>query len=109
MLISQIALLAFVSSVSSHVWPQAVLSISFLAGVLVVLQCLLFGAHRTVLGIRWVLKGIGAVFARSFSQREGAEPAEKKDIDSPKLTTDIDKCKTLGDEGKENENEKQPS
>jgi CBS domain containing-hemolysin-like protein len=109
MLISSIALLAFMFFVSFHVWPQAVLAISFLAGVLVTLQYLLFGAHRIVLGIRWVLKKIGAVFVRLFSRREEAEPAEKENnIDSPKLTTGIDKDK-IGDEGKEKENEKLPS
>ena len=109
MLISSIALLAFMFFVSFHVWPQAVLAISFLAGVLVTLQYLLFGAHRIVLGIRWVLKRIGAVFVRLFSRREEAEPTEKKDIDLPKPTTDIDKGKIVGNEGKENENEKQSS
>ena len=110
MLISSIALLAFMFFVSFHVWPQAVLVISFLAGVLVTLQYLLFGAHRIVLGIRWVLKRIGAVFVQLFSRREEAEPTEKEeDIDSPKPTIDIDKGKAVGDEGKENENEKQPS
>ena len=104
MLISSIALLAFMFFVSFHVWPQAVLVISFLAGVLVTLQYLLFGAHRIVLGIRWVLKNIGVVFIRLFSRREEAEPAEKeKDIDSSKLTTDTDKGKIVGDEGKEDE------
>jgi len=108
MLISSIALLAFMFFVSYNVWPQAVLVISFLAGVLITLQYLLFGAHRIVLGIRWVLKRIGAVFVRLFSRTEEAEVAEKeKDTDSPKLTTDIDKGKIVGDEGKENE--KQPS
>ena len=111
MLISSIALLAFMFFVSFHVWPQAVLAISFLAGVLVTLQYLLFGAHRIVLGIRWILKRIGAVCVRLFSRRE-AEPAEtenenKKDIDSPKLTADVDKSKIVGNE--EKEREKQPS
>ena len=56
-----------------------------------------------VLGVRWVLKRIGAVFVRLFSCRE-AEPAERgKDNDSLKLTTGIDKGKIIGDEGKEDE------
>jgi len=53
-LTSSIALLAFVFSF--QVWPQAVLVISFLAGMLVTLQHPLFGAHRIVLG-----KRIGAI------------------------------------------------
>lgn len=90
--------------VSSHVWPQAVLAIFFLAGVLVTIQYLLFGAHRITLGIRWVLKRIGAVFIRLFSQTEEVGPAEKeKAIDSLELTTDIDKGKIVGDEGKKME------
>jgi len=115
MLISSIALLAFMFFVSFRVWPQAVLIISFLAGILVTLQYLLFGAHRIALGIRWVFKKIGAIFVRLFSrsnedaesaekENEDAEPAEKeKDDDLPKPTTDIDNDKVVGDEGKETE------
>ena len=82
-----------------------------LAGVLVTPQYPLFGAYRIVLGIRWILKRICAVCVRLFSRRE-AEPAEnenegKKDIDSPKPTTDVDKSKIIGNE--EKEREKQPS
>ena len=109
MLIPPIALLAFTFCVSFHMWPQAVLGISSLVGVPVTLQYLLFGAHRIVLGIRWVLKRIGAVFVQLFSRRE-VEPVEKeKDIDSPRLITDIDGGKIIGDKGKEKGNEKQPS
>ena len=97
MLISSIAPLAFMFFVSFHMWLQPALAISFLAGVLVTLQYLLFGAHRIALGIRWVLKRIGAVCVRLFSRREEAEPAQKKDIDLPNPTTDIDKGKIVGD------------
>lgn len=106
MLISSIALLAFMFFVSFGVWPQAVLVISFLAGILVTLQYLLFGAHQIVLGIRWIFKRIGAVFVRLFSRTHEAELAEKEkgqDDDSLKPTTDIDKDKVVGDEEKENE------
>ena len=76
--------------------------------MLVTLQDPLFGAHRTVLAVRWVLKRIDAVFVRSLSRRKEVEPVKKeKDIDSLKLTTDIDKDKTVRDEG--NEKEKRPS
>ena len=102
MLISSIALLAFMFFVSFGVWPQAVLVISFLAGILVTLQYLLFGAHRIVLGIRWAFKRIGVVSSRLFSRRKEVEPAEKDD-DSPKPTTDIEKDKIAGDKEKENE------
>jgi len=104
MLISSIALLAFMFFVSFQVWPQAVLVISFLAGVLVTLQYLLFGVHRIALGIRWAFKRTGAIFVWLFSRSNEVEPAEKEeDDDSPKLTTDIDKDKVVGDEEKENE------
>ena len=109
MLISSIALLAFMLLVSFQVWPQAVLIISFLAGILVTLQYLLFGAHQIVLGVRWMFKKIGAIFFRLFSRSievESAEkdnevePAEEKDNDLPKLTTDIDKDNVVEDEEK---------
>jgi len=104
MLISSIALLAFMFFVSFQVWPQAVLVISFLAGILVTLQYLLFGAHRIALGIRWIFKRTCAIYVRLFPRSNEAEPTEKeKDDDSPKLTTDTDKDKVVGDEEKENE------
>jgi CBS domain containing-hemolysin-like protein len=104
MLISSIALLAFMFFVSFNVWPQAVLFVSFLAGVLVTLQYLLFGAHRLALGIRWVFKKIGAGFARLFSQGKEAEPTEKEEVDdSLKPAADVTKDTVAGDEEKENE------
>ena len=104
MLISSIALLAFMFFVSFQVWPQAVLVISFLAGVLVTLQYLLFGVHRIALGIRWMFKRTCSIFVWLFSRSNEVEPVEKeKGDDSPKLTTDIDKEKVVGDEEKENE------
>jgi len=105
MLISSIALLAFMFFVSFHVWPQAVLVVSFMAGMLVTLQYLLFGAHRIVLGIRWAFKRIGAGFSRLFSRRtQEVEPTgEENDSDIPKLTKDIAKEETVGDEEKHNE------
>lgn len=103
MLISSIALLAFMFFVSFGVWPQAVLIISFLAGILVTLQYLLFGAHRIVLGARWMFKKVGAVFARLFSRNEEVEPTEKeKDDDSPKTATDT----ARGEEDEEKDDEK---
>lgn len=105
MLISSIALLAFMFFVSFQVWPQAVLSVSFLAGILVTLQYLLFGAHRIVLGIRWVFRRIGAGFSRLLSRSEKVEPGagKEKDDDSPKPTTDVTKGKVVEDEGTETE------
>lgn len=104
MLISSIALLAFMFFVSFSVWPQAVLFVSFMAGVLVTLQYLLFGAHRLVLGIRWVFKRIGAEFSRLVSRSNEAEPSEKeKDDESSKPTTDIDEITVVGSGEKENE------
>ena len=103
MLISSIALLAFMFFVSFQVWPQAVLVVSFLAGVLVTLQYLLFGAHRIVLGIRWVFRRICAGFTRLLSRSEEVESAGEKDGGSLKPTTDITKDKVVGDEEKENE------
>ena len=103
MLISSIALLAFMFFVSFNVWPQAVLFVSFLAGVLVTLQYLLFGAHRLALGIRWMFKRIGAGFARLFSQGREAEPTEKEKVDDlPEPATDVAKDKVVGDDEKEN-------
>jgi len=106
MLVSSIALLAFMFFVSFQVWPQAVLVVSFIAGILVTLQYLLFGAHRIVLGIRWVFKRIGAGCSRLFSRRREAEPTEKEndDDDTLKSTTDIAKDKIVGDEEKHGEN-----
>jgi hypothetical protein len=63
-----------------------------LAGTLVILQHLLSGAHRIVLGICWAFKKIDAGFARSLSRSEGVESAgNEKDDDSPNQTTDIAK------------------
>ena len=103
MLISSIALLAFMLFVSFRVWPQAVLFISFLAGMLVTLQYLLFGVHRMALGIRWVFKKIGVIFGRLFSRNREEEPAGKGEDDSQKETTDAIQDKIVKDEGKENE------
>ena len=104
MLISSIALLAFMFFVSFSVWPQAVLFVSFMAGVLVTLQYLLFGAHRLVLGIRWVFKRIGAAFSRLFSRSNEADPSEKeKGDDLSKPTSDIDKDTVVGSGEKESE------
>ena len=103
MLISSIALLAFMLFVSFQVWPQAVLFISFLAGLLVTLQYLLFGVHRMALGIRWVFKRIGAGFGRLLSRNKEVEPLGKGEGDSSKVTTDTIINKVVGDEEKENE------
>lgn len=103
MLISSIALLAFMLFVSFRVWPQAVLFISFLAGMLVTLQYLLFGVHRMALGIRWVFKKSGAIFGRLFSRNREEEPAGKGEDDSQKETTDAIQDKIVKDEGKGNE------
>jgi len=104
MLVSSIALLAFMFFVSFQVWPQAVLVVSFLAGILVTLQYLLFGAHRIVLGIRWVFRRICAGFARLFPPSKEVESVGKeKDGDSLKPTTDVTKDKVVGDGEKENE------
>lgn len=92
--------------VSFTVWPQAVLVVSFFAGVLVTLQYLLFGAHQLVLGIRWVFKKIGAGFSRLFSRNQAAEPAEKKSDDSPRSSISIEKDGAIGNG--EEENEKKP-
>ena len=101
MLVSSIALLAFVLFVSFTVWPQAVLAVSFMAGVLVTLQYLLFGAHRIVLGIRWVFKKIGAGFSQLLSRNKEVEPAEKDNDDG--IQTPTEKHKVVGSEGRENE------
>lgn len=106
MLVSSIALLAFMLFVSFDVWPQAVLFISFLAGVLITLQYLLFGVHRIALGIRWIFKRIGAGFGRLFPRNKEVEPTEKgKDDDSPRPTTDVAKDKVVGDDEKESESQ----
>lgn len=98
MLVSSIALLAFMFFVSFGVWPQAVLGVSFMAGVLVTLQYLLFGAHRIVLGIRWVFKQIGAVFSRLLSRNQQVGPDEKEMGDGSPTPT-----KVVGGVGGENE------
>jgi len=103
MLISSIALLAFMFFVSFQVWPQAVLVVSFMAGILVTLQYLLFGAHRIVLGIRWVFRKIGAGFSRLFLRSEEVELGMKEKDDLPKPTIDVAKDKIVGDEEKHNE------
>lgn len=104
MLVSSIALLAFMLSVSFQVWPQAVLVVSFLAGILVTLQYLLFGAHRIVLGIRWVFRRVGAGVGRLLSRSNQVEPVGKeKDGNSSKQTTNVTKDKVIGYEERENE------
>jgi hypothetical protein len=71
--------------------------------VLVTLQHLLFGAHRIMLDIRWVIHRIGAGFGRLLSQGKEVEVVGKeKDNDSPKLATNFAKSKVVGNE-KENE------
>ena len=101
MLISSIALLAFMFFVSFTVWPQAVLAVSFLAGVLVTLQYLLFGAHRIVLGIRWVFRKIGSGFSRLLSRNQEVEPAEKGEDGAARVPTE--KEKVVGSEEREHE------
>ena len=101
MLISSIALLAFMFFVSFTVWPQAVLVVSFMAGVLVTLQYLLFGAHQLLLGIRWMFKKICAGFSRLLSRNQVVEPAEKGEDDG--TPTPSDKDKAVGSEERVNE------
>lgn len=101
MLISSVALLAFMFFVSFTVWPRAVLVMSFLTGVLVTLQYLLFGAHRAILGIRWAFKKIVACLFRLPLRDQDVEPAEKeKDDDTP---TPTEKGKIVGSGEGENE------
>jgi hypothetical protein len=64
MFLSSCALLVFMLLVSFEVWPKAVLVVAFFAGLLVSLQYLLFGAHRLILGTRWVFMKIGMACAR---------------------------------------------
>jgi len=66
-LISTIFLLAYVTIISYNVWPQAVLVVSFFAGLLLTLQYLLFGAKQLFNGIRWGFKKIGTGFARGLN------------------------------------------
>ncbi|CAL1693780.1 unnamed protein product [Somion occarium] len=58
MFISACALMAFLFSVAWEAWPTAVLVMSFIAGILVSLQYLIFGVHRFVNMMVWVLKCI---------------------------------------------------
>lgn len=101
MLVSSIALLAFMFFVSFTVWPQAVLAVSFMAGVLVTLQYLLFGAHQIALGIRWVFKRIVSGCSRLLSRNQEVAPAEKE-MDDCTPTPTI-KNKDIGSEESENE------
>jgi len=88
--------------ISFQVWPQAVLVVPFLAGMLVTLKYLLFGSHRIVLSIHWASKGVGAGFAQLLSRSKEVEPARReKYCDSPEPTTDIEKYKVIEDEEKE--------
>lgn len=104
MLISSVALLAFMFFVSFTVWPQAVLVVSFMAGVLVTLQYFLFGIHRIALGIRWVFKRTSAGLSRLFLRSNEAEPVGgEKDGVSPKPTINTHKDKVAGSGESENE------
>jgi hypothetical protein len=77
--------------------------VSFLAGVLVTLQCLLFGGHRVALGVCCVFERIGAGFSLLLSRGKEAEPTWKETVDdSPKSATDVAKDKVVGNEEKEN-------
>lgn len=66
-LLSTIFLLAFVTIISYNVWPQAVLAVSFFAGLLLTMQYLLFGAKQLFNGIRWVFKKVGTGCARGLN------------------------------------------
>jgi hypothetical protein len=66
-LLSTIFLLAFVTIISYNVWPQAVLVVSFFAGLLLTMQYLLFGAKQLFNGIRWGFKKIGTGCVRGLN------------------------------------------
>jgi hypothetical protein len=73
MVISSCALLGFMFLVSFTVWPTAVVLLSFLAGVLISLQYLLFGAQKFVFAVRWVFVKGGSWVMRVWKADNGIE------------------------------------
>jgi len=99
-LLSTIFLLAFITIISYDVWPQAVLVVSFFAGLLLTMQYLLFGAKQIFNGIRWLFKKIGTGFARAINvvKRKEKKPAEQESLPPPYEVRD---SPAVGDDKKE--------
>ncbi|KAI0246613.1 hypothetical protein BJV78DRAFT_123550 [Lactifluus subvellereus] len=56
--IAVLALVGFLGAVAWTAWPTAVLVMCIFAGVLVSLQFIVYGFHRIVLCLAWILRGV---------------------------------------------------
>lgn len=69
--VSSCALMLFLLAVAWDAWPTAVLVMCFLAGILLTLQYLVFGAKRLVGGVVWVVKKVVGMVRRPRQNRSG--------------------------------------
>ncbi|KAI0674017.1 hypothetical protein C8Q78DRAFT_666780 [Trametes maxima] len=77
MFISTLALMFFLLSVAWTAWPTAVLVMSFVAGLLLSSQFLIFGVHRFVNLLVWVAR---VSWRRLHASRQTAEPQSQPPI-----------------------------
>lgn len=77
MFISTMSLLTFLTLVAWDAWPTAVLVMSFICGVLLSLQWLVYGLHCVIVTIvraaKAVRNGIGKVVGMVIRRRDVAE------------------------------------
>ncbi|KAL4248404.1 hypothetical protein ABKN59_006838 [Abortiporus biennis] len=71
MFISSLSLTTFLLTVAWEAWPTAVIVMSFLAGILVGLQYLVYGVHRGVNFIIWVVRCTFRGIWRIFGRKDG--------------------------------------
>lgn len=64
LVLASFTLLAFMLIVAFQTWPEAVLVVSFFAGLIMTLQYLAYGAAKIINGIRWIFKKLGVMGAR---------------------------------------------
>ncbi|KAI0749014.1 hypothetical protein BC629DRAFT_1598971 [Irpex lacteus] len=70
--VSSCALMLFLLAVAWDAWPTAVLVMCFLAGILLTLQYLVFGAKRLIGGVVWVVKKVVGMISRPRRSGSGS-------------------------------------
>ncbi|KAI0931091.1 hypothetical protein AcW2_000050 [Taiwanofungus camphoratus] len=71
---SAFALMLFLLGVAWNAWPSAVLVMSFLSGVLLTLQYLVFGCHRLFNMVMWATRGLWRKLRGNRDSKEGVSP-----------------------------------
>lgn len=78
MFTSAFALMTFLLSVVWTAWPTAVLVVSFMAGVLVSLQFIVYGVHCAVVFVAQVARTVGRGILRCLAWIRPPPPVERE-------------------------------